>query len=87
MATEKYRAIWRIIRASSFHATTQRESGAKPQASAEGYGDIQDMVLMAIELKEAYNGFVDVITHAATEGGELHFLEELKKSLGALEKE
>ena len=84
---QKLKALWLIINSDSFHTFTQKTSGEKIKVTAQGRGDIGDMILVSVALKEAYNNFVDVITEAAVEGGEVHALQEVKKAIGVLEKE
>ena len=86
MGTQKLTAIWHIVTSKSFHLFYQRNFGEKVDVIAKGHGGIMDMVLVALSLKEQYNNFVGSISDAAVDGGELHFLEELKKTLGTLEK-
>lgn len=84
--TTKLKMIWRIIRANSAHAIIQRRQGEKVSSVAFGGGDLKDMMLNAIEMKVAYDGFMDMINEAATAGGELHTLQDLKAALDTVEK-
>ena len=87
MVAQKLTAIWRIITCSSFHLFSQRRNGSEVGLVAEGRGDIEDMVLVAKALKDNYNQFIELINEAATEGGELHALEQLKRAIDTLEKQ
>ncbi len=87
MVTKKIRAIWQLIRANQLFLFTQRKTGDDVLALGMGVGDLQDMMLIAIEIKKSYNSMVNMIEQAAVEGGELHLLNELKKTIQEIEKD
>lgn len=86
MVTKKIRAIWRVIRAKQLFLYSQAKLGGDISVAGFGVGDLSDMMLVAIELKRSYNSMTEMIEHAATEAGELHLLNELKKVTEAAEK-
>lgn len=80
MVTYKLRAIWKVIRADHLMLFSKRGEG-KVDGFGFGQGGLEDIMLMAVELKKSYDNMQTMIGQAATESGELHALEALKKTL------
>lgn len=86
MGSQKLIAVWRIITSNSATAMTQKHPGCVVDTVSYGRGGLQDMYLMATEIKQIYNGLLKTIEAAAIEGGELHALKEMREAVETLEK-
>ena len=84
MVTNKLRAIWRIVKADHILLFTKEGEGSV-QSFGFGKGGLQEIMLMAVEVKKSYNSMVSMLQNAAVETGELHALNELKEAVEKLE--
>lgn len=80
MGTKKLRAIWSIIRSNQVMLFTDKKDGI----DVYGFGvtdSLKDIIIMAVELKKAYNNLVKMVDAGAAELGELHAVREFKEAL------
>lgn len=77
MVTKKLTAIWRIITAKDFFL-----------ASSTRRDRLERAVLMSVQIKNGYDGFIQRVNELAAEAGELHRLQALRAAVDdKLEKE
>lgn len=80
----KLESVWRLLRSDGYMLFTNK--GYDPvDVMGYGVGDLKQMLSLSIKLKQAYNDMLELSTQAATEAGELHTLNELKKAIEDLE--
>lgn len=80
MVTEKIRAIWRVITCKHLLLFTKHKE-IRPKVVGFGKGDLHDIFSMAVEIKASYDYMIKLCEEVAAEEGELHILNELKKTV------
>lgn len=80
MGTEKFRAIYNLVKADHVMLLTQKGNSG---IARDGYGkaDLDTMMMMAVELQVAANDMMKAIEDVATAQGELHTLMALKETM------
>jgi hypothetical protein len=81
--TTKLLGVWRILWAD--HVLLFTVKNQKSDGLGVGGGTLGEIMSLAIEMKKAYNGMIEMVNREAVESGELHALTELRKTLENLE--
>lgn len=83
MVTAKIRAALTLLRSQHFMLFTLKNG--KSGLVGAGPADLADMIELALQLKNAYSGVLEMTTEVAAENGELHLLKILREKVEELE--
>lgn len=84
MVSHKLKSIWKIIIARQYIVIVETRKGFT--STGAGNTDMEGLLLMAVTLKQQYDGLVDTAEKEATDSGQLHALIEMKQAIEKLEK-